>query len=150
MCPSIAAARPRREIHPLGIGGKADPLRLVFDAKTGPAINVSLIDLGGHFRLVLNEVDSVDHLALPRLPVARAVWTCRPDFTTACSAWIYAGGAHHSAFSLDLTTEHVEDFAAIAGVELVVIDGDTTLRTLRRDLRLGEIAALLGDGQRGR
>ncbi len=150
VCPSIAAARPRLEIHPLGIGGKADPLRLVFDAKTGPAINVSLIDLGGHFRLVLNEVDSVDHLALPRLPVARAVWTCRPDFTTACSAWIYAGGAHHSAFSLDLTTEHVEDFAAIAGVELVVIDGDTTLRTLRRDLRLGELTALLGDGLRGR
>jgi L-arabinose isomerase len=150
ICPTIAAGTPRLEIHPLGIGGKEDPLRLVFDAKTGPAINVSLIDLGNRFRLLVGEVDSVGHPDLPSLPVARAVWTCRPDFETACAAWIHAGGAHHTVFSLDLTTEHIEDFAEVAGVELVVIDRDTSLRRLRQDLRAGDLYYALNEGLRSR
>jgi L-arabinose isomerase len=139
VCPTIAAGRPSLEIHPLGIGGKRDPVRLVFDAKTGPAINASLVDLGGRFRLIVAEVEAVEHPPLPRLPVARAVWTCLPDFKTATAAWIHAGGAHHTGFSLDLTTEHLEDLATMAGVELVIIDRDTQLRAFRRDLRLGDL-----------
>ncbi len=146
VCPSIADERPRMEIHPLGIGGKSDPVRLVFDAKQGPAVNVSLIDLGQRFRLIVNEVDSVSHPALPKLPVARAVWTCRPDFATAAEAWIYAGGAHHSVFSYDIDAEQVEDLAAMAGVEVVVIDADTRLRTLRNELRLADLSYTLRRG----
>jgi L-arabinose isomerase len=127
-------------VHPLGIGGKADPVRLVFDARPGPAINASLIDLGNRFRMVVNEVDVVapPH-PLPKLPVARAVWACRPDFKTACAAWIYAGGAHHTAFSQALTTEHLRDFAAIANVEIAAIDGKTELLSFRESLRNAEI-----------
>jgi len=149
VCPTIAATRPRLEIHPLGIGGKRDPVRLVFDAKTGPAINASLVDLGGRFRLIVAEVEAVDHPPLPRLPVARAVWTCLPDFRTATAAWIHAGGAHHTGFSLDLTTEHLDDFATMAGVELVVIDRDTKLRGFLRDLRLGDLTYGPARGPRG-
>ena len=99
VCPTIADGKPRLEVHPLGIGGKDDPVRLVFDAQQGAAINVSLIDLGSRFRFIVNEVDSVAHPPLPKLPVARAVWECRPDFKTACAAWIYAGGAQHTGYS---------------------------------------------------
>ena len=148
VCPTIAASKPSLEVHPLGIGGKEDPLRLVFDAKSGPAINVSLVDLGNRFRLIVNEVEAVGHPPLPKLPVARAVWACHPDFKTACAAWIHAGGAHHTGFSLDLTTEHVEDFAEIAGVELVVIDRATTLRRLRHELRAGDVYYALNEGLR--
>jgi L-arabinose isomerase len=140
ICESIAAAKPSLEIHPLGIGGKADPVRLVFDAPPGPAINASLIDLGNRFRLLVNEVDVVKPpQPLPKLPVARAVWKCRPDFHTACAAWIYAGGAHHTGFSFAVTTEHMQDFAEMAGVELVVIDAETKLSTFRQMLRTNEI-----------
>jgi L-arabinose isomerase len=149
VCPTIAAGRPTLEIHPLGIGGKGDPVRLVFDAKTGPAINVSLVDLGQRFRLIVGEVEAVSHPALPKLPVARAVWTCAPDFKTACAAWIHAGGAHHTGFSFDVTTEHVEDFAEMAGVELVVIDRDTRLRELKHGLRFGDLVYTLTQGLRG-
>jgi L-arabinose isomerase len=140
VCESIAAKKPSLEVHPLGIGGKADPVRLVFDARPGPAINASLIDLGNRFRMVVNEVDVVapPH-PLPKLPVARAVWACRPDFKTACAAWIYAGGAHHTAFSQALTTEHLRDFAAIANVEIAAIDGKTELLSFRESLRNAEI-----------
>ncbi len=148
ICPSIAAGKPRVEVHPLGIGGKDDPVRLVFDARTGPAINVSLIDLGSRFRLIVNEVESVEHPELPRLPVARAVWECRPDFKTACAAWIHAGGAHHTGYSSAMTAEHIEDFAAMAGVELAVIDADTRLRDFRQDLRLNDLYYLLAQGLR--
>ncbi len=139
VCASIAAAKPSLEIHPLGIGGKEDPVRLVFDAPAGPALNASVIDLGGRFRLIGNEVDVVRPPApLPRLPVARAVWKCRPDFKTGCGAWIRAGGAHHTAFSYAVTAEHLRDFAEIAGVELVLIDGDTRLSELEKELRWNE------------
>ena len=139
ICPSIAADKPTCEIHPLGIGGKADPVRLVFNAPAGPAINVSLIDMGNRFRLLVNEVEAVAVSdALPKLPVARALWKPMPDMQTGCAAWILAGGAHHTVYSQNLTTSHIEDLADIFGVELVVIDRDTNLRQLKNELRWSE------------
>ena len=136
ICPSIAAERPAVEIHPLGIGGKADPVRLVFTAPSGPALVASMVDMGDKFRLIVNEVDVIQpEQPLPKLPVARAVWVPRPSLKVAAAAWIYAGGAHHTGFSQALRVEHLEDFAEIAGVELVVIDAETRLRELRRELR---------------
>ncbi len=123
-------------MHPLGIGGKADPVRLVFTAPSGPAIVASLVDMGEKFRLIVNEIDVIQPEApLPKLPVARAVWLPKPSLKVAAAAWIYAGGAHHTGFSQSLTMEHMEDFAEIAGVELIVIDAETRLRELRRQLR---------------
>jgi len=148
VCPSIAADKPTLEIHRLGIGGKEDPVRLVFNAATGPAINASLIDLGARFRLLANRVDAVAPPPLPKLPVARAVWRCRPDFKTACAAWILAGGAHHTGFSYAVTPEMLEDFAAIAGVELAMIDGETTLGRFKQDLRNNEVYYHLAQGFR--
>lgn len=136
ICPTIAAHTPSCEVHPLGIGGREDPVRLVFDAAPGPAVNVTVVDLGDRFRMVVSEVEVVEPFdALPKLPVARALWKPRPDLETAAAAWIHAGGAHHTAFSLALAAEHLEDFAAMAGVECVFIDGDTELRSFRRELR---------------
>jgi L-arabinose isomerase len=148
VCPTIATAKPRLEIHALGIGGKEDPVRLVFNAHPGAAINVSLIDMGSRFRLIVNEVDVITPPALPKLPVARAVWECRPDFKTACAAWIYAGGAHHTAYSYAVTAEHLEDFAEIAGVELMVIDADTRLREFKNELRQNDLYYALAQGLR--
>lgn len=140
ICPSIAAGKPTCEIHPLGIGGKADPVRLVFNAPAGDAINVSLIDMGNRFRLLVNEVEAVAVTkALPKLPVARALWKPMPDMQTGCAAWILAGGAHHTVYSQNLTTSHIEDLADIFGVELVVIDRDTNLRQLKNELRWSEM-----------
>ena len=147
ICESIAANKPSLEIHPLSIGGREDPVRLVFNAPAGPAINASLIDLGNRFRLVVNEIDVVKPPnPLPKLPVARAVWKCRPDFKTACAAWIYAGGAHHTSFSYAVTTEHIEDFAEIAGIESVVIDAGTELRAFQQQLHNNEITYHLTPG----
>ena len=147
VCESIAENKPSLEVHPLGIGGKEDPVRLVFNAHPGAAVNVSMVDLGNRFRLIVNEVDAVTPLeALPKLPVARAVWKCRPDFKTACAAWIYAGGAHHTGYSYGVTSEHMEDFAEIAGIELAVIDAGTELREFKRDLRQNEIYYHLAPG----
>jgi len=140
VCPSIAVEKPAVEIHPLGIGGKDDPVRLVFDAHAGAAINVAMMDLGNRFRILVNVVDVIapPH-PLPKLPVARAVWRCRPDLKTAVASWIYAGGTHHTGFSYSVTTEHMEDLAEIAGVELAVIDAQTTLRDFKSQLRNDEI-----------
>ena len=139
ICPSIAAARPRCEIHPLGIGGKEDPVRLVFDGATGPAINASLVDLGNRFRLLVNTVESVDMpQAMPKLPVARVLWDAKPDLQTAAAAWILAGGAHHTGFSHSVTASQMESFAEMADVEFVLIDGKTDLRQFKQDLRVGE------------
>jgi L-arabinose isomerase len=136
ICPTIAADKPSLQVHPLGIGGKADPVRLVFTAPSGPAIVASMVDMGDKFRLIVNEVDVIQpEQALPKLPVARAVWVPKPNLKVAAAAWIYAGGAHHTGFSQALTLEHMEDFAEIAGVELIVIDADTRLRELRRQLK---------------
>lgn len=149
VCPSIAQGKPRLELHPLGIGGKSDPVRLVFDAPPGPAINVSLVDMGNRFRFVLNEVAAVEHPELPKLPVAHAVWECQPDFKTALAAWIYAGGAHHTVYSYPVTGEHLEDFADISGVELVVIDQQTNLRDFKNELRQNDLYYALAQGLRG-
>jgi len=135
ICPSIAAAKPSCEIHPLGIGGKADPVRLVFDGKAGRAVNASLIDMGDRFRLLVNEVVAVapEH-PLPKLPVARVLWEVMPDLRTGAAAWIYAGGAHHTGFSYSVTSEHLEAFADMAGIEAVFIDEKTSLREFRQKL----------------
>ncbi|MBA3684536.1 MAG: L-arabinose isomerase [Planctomycetes bacterium] len=146
VCPSIAAAKPTLEVHALGIGGKADPARLVFSAPPGRGLNAALMDLGNRFRLLVNEVDVVVPPALPKLPVARAVWKPLPDFKTACAAWIYAGGAHHSSFTQALTPEHLRDFATIAGIELVNVGPGTDIERLRQELRWNEIYYHLGQG----
>jgi L-arabinose isomerase len=147
ICESIAAGKPSLEIHPLGIGGKADPVRLVFNAPAGAAVNASIIDLGNRFRLLVNEVDVIDppH-ELPKLPVARAVWKCRPDFKTALAAWIYAGGAHHTAFSYGVTAEMLQCFADIAGVELARIEKGTDLLSFQQRLRADEVYYHLAPG----
>jgi L-arabinose isomerase len=150
LCESIAGTRPSLEIHPLSIGGKSDPVRLVFDVAAGPALNASLIDLGNRFRLVVNEVEAVAvKEALPRLPVARAVWVPKPNLKVAAAAWILAGGAHHTAFSQAVEVEHLEDFARLAGIELALIDGDTRLRQFERELRWEEMYYLLARGALG-
>jgi L-arabinose isomerase len=148
ICPSIAVDKPTVDIHPLGIGGKSDPVRLVFNAGTGDAINASLVDMGNRFRLIVNEVTAVKPPKLPKLPVARAVWECKPDFKTACGAWILAGGAHHTGYSYAVTAEYMEDFAEIAGVELVVIDKDTRIREFKTELRQNDLYYTLAQGLR--
>jgi L-arabinose isomerase len=136
ICPSIAGDRPSCELHPLSIGGKQDPVRLVFTAAPGPAINVSIHDMGDRLRMLLNAVDVVVPPAeLPRLPVARALWHAHPDLATAAEAWLMAGGPHHTSLSSALDVETMSDFAEIAGIELVVIDRDTTIPRLRNELR---------------
>ncbi len=150
ICPSIADGKPALEVHPLSIGGKEDPVRLVFNAHAGAAINASIIDLGNRFRLLVSEVDVVKPPQdLPKLPVARAVWSCRPDFKTNCAAWILAGGAHHTGFSYAVTSEYMEDFAAMAGIELVTIDAKTELRAFQQQLRNSEIYYHLAPGLGG-
>ncbi|NRA37688.1 MAG: L-arabinose isomerase [Planctomycetes bacterium] len=142
VCPSIAAAKPSCEAHHLGIGGKDDPVRLVFDAQTGPAINISLISFGDRYRLLMNEVDVVEPLSpLPNLPVARAVWKPRPNLPTAAAAWIQSGGAHHTVFTQALSIECLEDFADMACLEPVIIDADTTMRQFMKEIRLSEMLA---------
>jgi L-arabinose isomerase len=140
ICPSIADAKPSCEIHPLGIGGKADPVRLVFNAGGGPALNASIVDMGNRFRLLVNEVEAVKPKQdLPRLPVARVLWKPLPDMATGCAAWIYAGGAHHTCYSQNLTAEHLQDFADIAGLEFILIGKNTTIPQLRNELRWNEV-----------
>lgn len=141
ICPSIASAKASCEIHPLGIGGKADPVRLVFNVAGGAALNASLIDMGNRFRLLVNDVTAVSpQRDLPKLPVARVLWKPHPNMQDALAAWIYAGGAHHTCYSQNLTGEHLEDFAAMAGIEFVSIDNKTDLRQLRNELRWSEAA----------
>ena len=140
ICPSIANGRPTLEVHPLGIGGKADPVRLVFDAPAGPGLNASLIDLSDRFRLLVNTVETVTPDApLPRLPVARALWKPHPDLKIAAAAWILAGGAHHTGFSQALTVEHLQDFAEMAKTEFVLIDEQTTLFDFKKELRWNDL-----------
>jgi L-arabinose isomerase len=147
ICPSIARGRPSLEVHPLGIGGKADPVRLVFDTPGGRGLNASMIDMGNRFRLLVNEVEVVaPDKPLPKLPVARAVWRCKPDLPTSAAAWIYAGGAHHTGFSQAVTTGMLEDFAEMAGIELVIIDDTTRLREFKKELRHNEVYYALARG----
>ncbi len=141
VCPSIAAGKPSLEIHPLGIGGKTDPCRLVFDAAPGPAVGATLVDMGGRMRMIVSEHDVVkpDH-PLPKLPTARAVWIPRPNLQTSAEAWILAGGAHHTSFSQALTSEHMKDFAAMAGVEFIRIGTGTEIPALENELRWNDAA----------
>jgi L-arabinose isomerase len=149
ICPSIASAKPSCEVHPLGIGGKEDPVRLVFDSATGTAANATIVDMGNRFRLVVNMVDVIPpKQKLPKLPVARALWVPQPNLADATQAWILAGGAHHSSFSLALTAEHMEDFASMAGIEYLPIDSDTRLREFRNEIRWNEAAYMVNGALR--
>jgi L-arabinose isomerase len=140
ICESIADAKPNCEIHPLGIGGKADPVRLVFNSAPGPALNASIVDMGNRFRLLVNEVLAVAPVhALPKLPVARVLWKPYPNMHTGCAAWIYAGGAHHTCYSQNLTSEHLEDFAAMAGIEFSLIGKETTLHQFKNELKWSDV-----------
>jgi L-arabinose isomerase len=141
ICPSIANGKPACQIHPLGIGGKADPVRLVFNVAGGAALNASLINMGNRFRLLVNNVTAVSpKFDLPKLPVARVLWKPHPNMNDALAAWIYAGGAHHTCYSQNLTSENLQDFAAMAGIEFVLIDNDTKLHQLRNELRWSDAA----------
>ena len=143
----IAAEQPRLEVYPLSIGGKADPVRLVFDARTGPAVAATVVDMGNRFRMVVNEVDAVPmEQPLPKLPVARALWVPQPDLKTATTAWILAGGAHHTGFSYALTSEHLADFAQMAGIEFLLIDRETKLTEFQQALRWNDVYYLLAKG----
>jgi L-arabinose isomerase len=137
---SLAKGKANLEVHPLGIGGKADPARLVFNVAGGDALNASLIDMGNRFRLLVNEVKAVEvENELPNLPVARVLWKPLPDMKTGCAAWIYAGGAHHTVYSQNLTTEHLNDFANIAGLEYINIGADTKINQFRNELHWNEV-----------
>jgi len=137
---SLANGKASCEVHPLGIGGKADPARLVFNVAGGPALNASVIDMGNRFRLLVNEVEAVEpEHDLPNLPVARVLWKPYPDMKTGCAAWILAGGAHHTCYSQNLTSEHLQDFAEMAGIECVLINKDTKLNQLKNELRWSEV-----------
>ncbi|GAB2712988.1 L-arabinose isomerase [Kitasatospora kifunensis] len=147
VCPSIASGTPSCEIHPLSIGGREDPVRLVFDAEPGPAVVVGLADLGDRFRLVANEIDVVESPApLPNLPVARAVWQPRPDLRTSTEAWLTAGAPHHTVLSSAVGTEELDDLAEMLGVELLAIDADTTVRRFTRELRWNQAYHRLAQG----
>ncbi|MBN1501695.1 MAG: L-arabinose isomerase [Spirochaetes bacterium] len=136
VCPTIAKGKPSLEVHPLGIGGKEDPARLVFNAKHGKGLNATLIDLGDRFRMIINEVDVVDSKeTLPKLPVARVVWSPLPDLPVAAASWIFGGGAHHTGFSTCVTTQQLVDFADIAGIEAVIIDKNTSVNDFKNQLK---------------
>ena len=141
ICPSIAEGKVKVLVHPLGIGGKADPARLVFNCPAGPALNATIVDLGHRFRMIVNEVEAVlPAQDLPKLPVARVLWKVLPDLNTGAAAWIMAGGAHHTGYSQNLTSEYLEDFAEMADIEFVIIDADTKMRTFKNELRYNEVA----------
>lgn len=140
VCPTIAEGPVSIRVKPLSMGDREDPARLVFEAKEGPAIATSLVDLGNRFRLIINEVDCKHtEKSMPELPVASAFWTPRPDLTTGAEAWILAGGAHHTAFSYDLTAEQMGDWANAMGIEAVYIDNDTTIRSFKNELKWNSV-----------
>ncbi len=140
VCPTISDGPISIKVNPLTMGDREDPARLVFTSKTGSAIATSLIDLGNRFRLIINEVDcKKTEKPMPKLPVATAFWTPKPDLATGAEAWILAGGAHHTAFSYDITAEQMGDWAAAMGIEAVYIDGETRIRDFKRDLQLGSL-----------
>jgi L-arabinose isomerase len=149
VCPSIASGRPRCEIHPLSIGGKADPVRLVFNASAGPAFVTTMVDMGDRFRIIANEIEIVapDH-DLPRLPVARAVWRPAPDLRTAAEAWLTAGGGHHTVLTQAFDIEVLCDFAEIARMECLVIGADTRIATLKNEIRWNQAYYHLARGFR--
>jgi L-arabinose isomerase len=140
VCPTVSATRPKIEVHHLGIGGKEDPARIVFDGRGGSALNASIVDLGHRFRLVVNEVDAVvPDIELPKLPVARVLWKAQPSLSQAVENWIQAGGAHHTCFSFEVTTEQLRDFADLVGIEMVLINNDTNPHYFTNELRWNEV-----------
>jgi L-arabinose isomerase len=139
VCPSIAVGKPAIEVHPLSIGGKEDPARLVFKSTPGNAINVSVIDLGNRFRMIINEVEVVKCPDMPNLPVASVLWKPLPSLKTAAAAWIFAGGAHHTGFSNAISAEYLEDFAGMMGIEYLLIGKKCDLTTFKNELRWNEI-----------
>ena len=147
VCPSISDEKPSVEIHPLSIGGKADPVRLVFTAAPGKAVNASLVDMGNRFRIIVNEVKLIPPAhPLPKLPVARGVWIPEPNLKVAATAWIAAGGAHHTALSRAISTEHWQNFADMAGIECLRIDKDTELSGFLKELRWNDLYYHLANG----
>jgi L-arabinose isomerase len=140
ICESIAEGKPSCEIHPLGIGGKEDPVRLVFNSAAGPAVNASLVDRGNRFRLLVNEVLAVKPFQeLPKLPVARVLWKPYPTMKTGCAAWILAGGAHHTSYSQNITAGQLQDFAEMAGIEFVLIGKNTDIYQFKNELRWNDV-----------
>lgn len=140
VCESIAGGKPKLEIHPLGIGGKDDPARLVFDVPPGSAVNASLIDLGNRFRFIVNDVEVVNaDKNLEKFPVARALWIPKPNLEISATAWIYAGGAHHTVFTKSLTAKHFEDFAEMLGIEFLRIDDSTSIPDFKNQLRWNDV-----------
>jgi L-arabinose isomerase len=140
VCPSIARGTPRLEVHPLGIGGKADPARLIFDVASGPGLNASLMDMGNRFRLLVNPCDVVPADApMPNLPVARVVWEPHPNLEVAAGAWILSGGAHHTGFSMAVTSQYREDFSEMAGIEYLLIDRESTISAIKKELRWNDL-----------
>ena len=136
---SISSGEVKCEVHPLGIGGKEDPVRLVFDADPGRALNASVVDMGGRMRLIVNEVDGVElENELPKLPVARVLWDAKPNLEVAAAAWILAGGAHHTCYSQNLTPEYLEDYSDMVGLEMVLINEKTDLFSFKDNLRHNE------------
>jgi len=147
VCPSIAEGKPSVEVHPLSIGGKEDPVRLVFTAAAGKAVNAAIVDLGNRFRLIVNQISLVrSENPLPKLPVARALWIPEPNLKTSATTWIAAGGAHHTVLSRALTAEHLENFADMAGMEYLLIDRDTKIREFMKELRWNDVFYHLADG----
>ncbi|MEG3028945.1 MAG: L-arabinose isomerase [Oscillospiraceae bacterium] len=141
VCPSVAAQRPKIEVHPLGIGGKGDPARLVFEGHPGDAIVVSLVDMGGRLRLICQDIKCVKPIyAMPNLPVARVMWKAMPNLLTGAEAWITAGGAHHTVLSYDVTAQQMQDFARMMDIEFVHITKDTTIESLEKELFLADLA----------
>ncbi|HEX7557289.1 MAG TPA: L-arabinose isomerase [Leptolinea sp.] len=147
VCPSIAEGKPSLQVHPLSIGNKADPARLLFDTKTGPALNASLIDLGNRFRLIVNKVEVVPIIApMPNLPVAQALWVPQPNLKVAAAAWIYAGGAHHTSFSQTVTSDMLQDFADMADIEFLLIDNKTEIADFKKEIRFNQVYYSLARG----
>ena len=141
VCPTIADSKPKLEVHPLGIGDKEDPARLVFNGRAGTALNATIIDLGNRFRMVVNEVEAKEiEQEMPNLPVARVLWSCQPSLKEGIEAWIHAGGAHHTCFSYNVTSEQLEDFANMLDIECAIIDSSLNLRSFRNELRWNDIA----------
>ncbi len=139
VCSSIADGEPSLEVHPLGIGGKDDPARLVFDVSKGPALNAAIMDMGDRFRLLVNEVEVVKPESLPKLPVARVLWIAKPNLKIAAEAWILGGGAHHTGFSMAITKEYLEDFAEMAGIEYLLINEDTKINDFKNQIKWNEV-----------
>ena len=140
ICPSIAQGKASVQVHPLGIGGKDDPARLVFAAKEGKALNATLLDMGSRFRMLVNTVTSVKAEELPKLPVARALWIPDPDLKIAATAWILAGGAHHTGFSFDVKPVQLQYFADMAGIEYLQIDENTRIHDFKNEIRWNGVA----------